>query len=172
VKKNLILIILLFLLACASEKKLLISKSCPEVNFSKNHRVYLSSEKTQITLDNINYRARLNNYNFDTSCLLLNNNLNFTLSLLFVVQPEKVNKSKIEMPYFVAILDNQKNIIDQQYYVADGNLNKSVDNSFYIESEIIDFVEINIPYSDDSNSNEYQILIGFMLSADKLKILN
>ena len=91
-------------------------------------------------------------------------------SLLFVVKPDKAELARIIMPYFIAILDDQQNIIDIQYYNVYGNENQNA--SSYIETEIIDTQQINIFYKDENSDLNNKILIGFMLDKEKLKILN
>ena len=42
----------------------------------------------------------------------------------------------------------------------------------YIETEIIDTVDINIPNKDLKTNLKTSIVIGFMLDQEKIKILN
>lgn len=170
-KKNLIFIISLFLLSCTSEKELPKIEICPEVFFSKEHRIYLRSEEEQLRLDNISYQAKINNYYFDSSCQTINNTLSSVLSFLIIVQPEKAKQDNIEIPYYIAVMNNKDKIIDIQYYNASGNFNKNIDGS-YIETEIIDIINISIPYSDHETRLKYKLLVGFMLDKEKLKIIN
>ena len=74
-KKYIIIFISLFILSCSSNKQQTVTYSCPELFFSKNHRVYIASEENSITLDNISYRAEINNYNFIKGCYISNNNI-------------------------------------------------------------------------------------------------
>ena len=164
-KKYCILFISLFFLGCASEKQQSFSYSCPEVYFSKDHRIYITTEETTLTLNNISYWAKINNYNFANGCILLNNKITATLSILFVVKPEKVQQADIIMPYYIALLDDQRNIVDIQYYKVTGILKINIDESSFIETEITTTQDININLKN-------KLLIGFMLNQDKLKILN
>ena len=164
-KKYFTLFISLFFISCASEKQQSFVYLCPEILFSKDHRIYISSEEPSLTLNNVSYKAEINNYNFIDECIKSSNNTKYRFSILFVVKPEKAKKSDIILPYYIAILDDQKNIIDIQYYKAVGDLKKNIDESSYIETEIIDTQDINI-------SSSKNILIGFMLDKEKIKILN
>ena len=164
-KKYFILFICLFILSCSKEKLQSSSILCPEVFFSKNHNVYISTEENSITLDNISYWAEINNYNFVKKCLVLNNKITTALSILFVVKPEKPKKSDIILPYYVAFLDDQKNIVNIQYYKAVGIFKKDFSESSYIETEIISNQVINTHHLN-------KVLIGFMLDQEKLNILN
>ena len=69
------------------------------------------------------------------------------------------------MPYYIALLDDQKNILDIQYYTISGILKKNIDGSSYIETEITTTQNIRAGFKN-------KLLIGFMLNQEKLKILN
>ena len=160
-----ILFFSIFLLSCASEKQQSFIDLCPEVLFSKGHRVYITTEENSLSLNNISYRAEINNYNFANGCLMLNNKITATLSILFVVNPRKTQQADVIMPYYIALLDDQKNILDIQYYTISGILKKNIDESSYIETEITTTQNISAGFKN-------KLLIGFMLNQEKLKILN
>ena len=164
-KKYFTLFISLFFISCASEKQQSFVYLCPEILFSKDHRIYISSEEQSLTLNNVSYKAEINNHIFLDECIISSNNTKSRFSILFVVKPEKAKKSGIILPYYIAILDDQKIIVDIQYYKAVGDLKKDIDESSYIETEIITTQDINI-------SSSKNILIGFMLDKEKMKILN
>ena len=44
-------------------------------------------------------------------CIKSSNNTKYRFSILFVVKPEKAKKSDIILPYYIAILDDQKNLV-------------------------------------------------------------
>ena len=117
-----ILFFFLFLLSCTSEKQESFVTSCPEVFFSKDHRVYITTEESSITLHNISYKAEINNYNITKECFIKDNNITITLSILFVVKPEKAQQAEILLPYYLALLDDKKNIVNIQYYKAKDKL--------------------------------------------------
>ena len=173
-KRNLILFISLFLLSCTSEKQQSFSILCPEVFFSKDHRIYISNEdnSNSLTLNNISYRAEINNYKFINECSLLNNNIVAKLSILFVVNPDNAKQSNIIMPFYIALLDDQKTILDIQYYKVTGNLKKNADASLYVETEITSTLDVMIPIQDVNVDIKNKLLIGFMLNKEKLNILN
>ena len=170
-KRNLILFISLFILSCTSEKQQSINTLCPDVFFSKDHRYYISNEENSITLNNISYTAKINNYKFVDACSILNNKIVAKLSILFVVRPENTKLGNIIMPYYIAFLDNQNNILDIQYYKVTGTLKKNVDKSSYIETEISVTSDVIIPIQDLNVGINNKLLIGFMLNKEKLKIL-
>ena len=171
-KRNLILFISLFILSCTSEKQQSLSILCPGLFFSKDHRLYISSEENSLNLNNLSYKAEINNYKFVNKCSILNNNIIAKLSVLFVVSPENAKQSKITLPYYIAFLDNEKNILNIQYYKAIGTLKKNNDKSSYVETEITTTSDIIIPIKDINIDINNKFLIGFMLNKEKLRILN
>ena len=146
--------------------------SCPKVLFSGDHRIFITSKNEPLAYDNISYTAELNNFNFEGECELSNNTLIANLSLLFIVKPEKAEEGSIVMPYFIAVIDDQKKILDLQYYHILGNFNKNTDKSSYIETAIVDTQNIQIPYKDENIKLKNKIIIGFMLDKEKLNLLN
>ena len=171
-KKYFFLFISIFLLSCASKKQQSFSVLCPEMLFSKDHRIYIATEEGSLTLDNISYRAEINNYKSPSECFMINNKIETTLSILFIITPDKAKLADIIIPYYIALLDDQKNIVNIQYYKATGTLKKNDDKSFYVETEIRTTQNVTIPAQDMGIDLNKKLLLGFMLSQDKLKILN
>ena len=101
-KKNLFILFLLFLFSCNAEKVKSIVETCPDVFFSKEHKIYITSDESPLKIENINYRAELNNYFFKKGCPVLNNVLTSNLSLLFVINPENSSQKDILLPYYIA----------------------------------------------------------------------
>ena len=164
-KKYFFLFISIFLLSCASKKQQSFSVLCPEMLFSKDHRIYIATEESSLTLNNISYKAEINNYKFPSECFMINNKIEATLSILFIITPDKAKLADIIIPYYIALLDDQKNIVNIQYYKAVGIFKKDFSESSYIETEIISNQVINTHHLN-------KILIGFMLDQEKLNILN
>ena len=171
-EKFFIFFISLFLIGCTTKKPQTYTDLCPEVFFSKDHRVYITTNENSLTLNNISYKVEINNYNFVSECLVMDNKFTTTLSLLFIVKPDKAKKNNIVIPYYLALLDNQKNILNVQYYKVTGHLEEDSDNSSYIETEIIKTQDVIIPIQDINDDSITMLLIGFMLNQEKLKILN
>ena len=155
-----------------SEKPQSFNDLCPQVLFSKDHRIYITTEENSLTINNISYKAEMNNYNFTHGCILLNNEISAKLSILFIVKPENAKQTDIIMPYYIALLDDQKNIVNIQYYTAQGVLKKNFDESSYIETEITATIDVLIPTKNINEDIKNKLLIGFMLDKEKLKILN
>ena len=60
-KKILFFFIFLLLLGCAADKQQYNIVSCPDILFSKENRVYITSTQQPITNENLDYRAIINN---------------------------------------------------------------------------------------------------------------
>ena len=69
-------------------------------------------------------------------------------------------------------MNPEDKILDIQYYSIQGIMQKNPETSMYIETEIIDTVDINIPNKDLKTNLKTNIVIGFMLDQEKIKILN
>ena len=171
-KKNLFILFLLFLCSCNAEKLQTIGETCPDVFFSKEHKIYITSDESPLKIENINYRAELNNYFFNKECSVLNNVLTSDLSLLFVINPENSSQKDILLPYYIAVLNSEDEIVDILFYSVQGVMQKDPETSMYIETELIDTVDINIPNKDLKTNLKTSIVIGFMLDQEKIKILN
>ncbi len=170
--KFFILFFFLFLLSCTSEKQESFVTSCPEVFFSKDHRIYITTEESSITLHNISYKAEINNYNITKECFIKDNKITTTLSILFVVKPEKAKEVEILLPYYVALLDDENNIVNIQYYKAKGLINKNIDNTLFVDTEITTTQNVIISTQDINEDSFKKLLIGFMLNQEQLEFLN
>ena len=138
--------------------------------FSAEHNKYISSDINQPKLDDLNYKAEINNFNFNEDCSLDNQIFQTKLSLLFVIEPLKVNEVNINLPFYIAALNERDKLIDIQYFNVDGNFSKINESGDYIETEIIETLDLRILISKDQNINI--LVVGFMLSEEKLDLLN
>ena len=171
VKKILLYIVFLSLIGCSPnifKSKNLASVSCPPVLFAKEHKVYMDSLSGNISLDDIVFKAEINNAVFKKGCKKLNNVFSSDLSLLFIVQPLLQNQGNINLPFYIAILDSNKNLQNIQYYLTKGIFNKDSKTQLVVESEI--FTTENINY--DLKNNPVTIVVGFMLDEKRLNLLN
>ena len=171
-KKYLFILFLLFLFSCTTEKVKSIAETCPNVFFSKEHKIYITSDESPLKIENINYRAELNNYFFNKECSVLNNVLTSDLSLLFVINPENSSQKDILLPYYIAVLNSEDEIVDILFYSVQGVMQKDPETSTYIETELIDTVNISMLNNDIKTNLKTHIIIGFMLDQEKIKILN
>ena len=170
--KYIIIFISLLLLSCAKEKQQTFIDLCPKVFFSKEHRLYVTTEENSLTLNNISYKAKIDNYTFSNGCFISNHKIIGKLSILFVITPIKIKQTNITIPYYIALLDNNQNIEDIQYYQVKGTFEKDNNESSIIETEIITIQDVITPFEDVNKSVNKKFLIGFMLNQEKLNILN
>ena len=161
------------LISCGSNSFLTSKKEsikCPTVLFSAEHKKYFGSIDSSASLENIAYKAEINNYNFPKGCFKNDNLFTASLSLLFVVTPLMEKQNIIVLPFYVAILDKDKKIRDIQYYNLEGNFEKN------LESETKEFNETDFSKSILVNVTDVDemmiIVVGFMLDKQQLEILN
>ena len=171
-KKYFILLISLFGLSCASGKPQSFTDNCLEVFFSKKHRIYITTEEQNLTLDTISYSSEINNSEFVEGCLILNDVFRASLSTLFIIKPDKAQLSGLMMPYYIALLDSSENIIDIQYYTVKDDLKQNEDKSSFLETTIIDTQDLIFNFKDKNTFFQNTLIIGFMLNQEKLDLLN
>jgi len=170
--KNILFFLIAFLLVgCSKNSQFSTQTSCPSVFFSSEHKRYIGNSEESINLDNIGYRAEINNYKFFKGCFEINEYFEADLSILFLIQPNKAKTRNVNLPYYVAILDSKDNMIDIQYYNLNQLLEVNKENKKFIETDFTTTVKIKIPFSDYEKNKMY-VMLGFMLDKEKLKILN
>ena len=145
------------------------SIECPTVLFAAEHKIYLGSSSSSFSLDDIAYKAEINNYNFSKGCFINDNTFTASLSILFVVSPMMEKQNIITLPFYIAILDKEKNIRDIQYYYTEGNFKKNLEseNKEFLETDHTKKISIKIP---DFNGM-MKIVVGFMLDKKQLENL-
>ena len=175
-KNNLFILIFFLLAGCAPNTTVstnaTVETSCPIVLFSSEHSQYIAGDTRPITSENIRYRAEINNYAFNSECSIIDDVFQAELSLLFVVKPDLTEESNITLPFYVAILNANDEVVDMQYYQADGDLMSESENVNYIETELTKTIKLQISYLNEEELNENKVVVGFMLDKKKLKILN
>ena len=85
-KKILIFLLLFLSISCSSNlltKKTAETIDCPPVFFASENRNYLDSEEKPLTLDNVSFKAEINNYAFNKSCFQENDHLIISLIVYF-----------------------------------------------------------------------------------------
>ena len=87
---------------------------CPSIFFSAENNVYSKGETDNINLENIDYKASLNNYAFSNDCVSDLVNYNYFLELLILVEPINPKNKVIDLPIFAILYDSQDEIIDKQ----------------------------------------------------------
>jgi len=144
------------------------SINCPSIFFSKEHSIYMSSISDNISLDNISYTSEINNAAFTRKCYLRNNVFYSEISLLFVIKPLRDTKQSIKLPFYIALLDSKKKLVDVQYFLSTGIFNKNLETNNIVETDI-KTIE-NIKFNNFNQSSTF--VIGFMIDKKRLQLLN
>jgi len=143
-----------------------INTICPNILFASEHKTYLGSSADVITLDNIDFQAEINNAKFVNGCQIVDNVFSSDLSILLIATPLEENLDIITLPFYVALVDEKKNIQDIQYYSISGNFQKNLDTKKLIDTELRKNIRVVI---SDINKTRL-IIIGFMLEQNRLKL--
>ena len=175
-KNNLFILIFFLLVGCTPNTTVntnaITKTSCPIALFSLEHSKYITGNTKPITTENIRYRAEINNYAFSSECSIKDNIFQAELSLLFIVKPDLTEESSIILPFYVAILNANDEVVDIQYYQVDGDLMSESENTNYIETELTKTIKLQTPSSNEEEFSQNKVVVGFMLDKKKLEILN
>ena len=170
IKKLVIVLFFLFLISCSQTKNetsdLLKVVNCPKILFSKEHRLYIASDEYPIKLNNITYSAELKNYYIDSWCEVTDKIIKFDLSLLFLVEQRKSSENNFLLQYYIAIIDQDDNLVDVSYYKIEGSFEGLSKNKF-IQQDIIENLNIKVPYFFEGETNITKLLIGFLIDEEK-----
>ena len=170
-KKILVFLLLFLSIACSSNlltKKSAESIDCPPVFFASENRNYLDSEEKPLTLENVSFKAEINNYAFNNSCFQENNISTFSLDILFIIDPITTTSSNVNLPLYVALLDSNQQLFEMQYFSINGEMMNDLTTKAYLQTELSR--SINIVTS--KNSPVSSLVIGFMLDKKKKELLN
>ena len=175
-KNNLFILIFFLLLGCTSQTTVstnaTVKTSCPIVLFSSEHNQYITGNTKPITTENIRYRAEINNYAFNGECSIKDNIFKAELSLLFIVKPDFTENSVISLPFYVAVLNANDELVDMQYYQADGEFMSESENMNYTETELTKTINVQISSLKEEEVSQNKVVVGFMLDKKKLEIIN
>ena len=175
-KNNLFILIFFLLVGCTPNTTVstnaITKTSCPIALFSSEHSQYITGNTKPITTENIRYRAEINNYAFNSECSIKDNIFQAELSLLFIVKPDLTEESSITLPFYVAVLNINDEVVDMQYYQVDGDLMSESENANYIETELTKTINLQTLSSNEEEFSQNKVVVGFMLDKKKLEILN
>ncbi len=131
---------------------------CPAVFFSTENNIFVQGDTKNLDMENIDYKASLNNYYFANNCNMNLEYKNYLLDLLFIVEPINPKDKKINLPVFVILYDNKERIIDRQYFRIKDNLIFNKETSSYETTEVI----TNLKISLKKNNYVSFITVGFV----------
>ena len=169
--KNIILL-LLFLggYSCTSDMGKSKSQNfeCPPLFFASEHTNYIHSDVNQINLENLSYKAELNNYSYDGNCYKNNNIIYFPIDILFIIKPIELKKLYVTLPVYAALFDENDKLIEIQYF----SLNKKIKKNESLKlSEEIEFID-SFKISSNTDTTVSNIVIGFMLNKKKIELIS
>ena len=142
--------------------------SCPRVFFSSEDRVFIDTVEGGTSIDDITYKAELNNFAFIGKCLQQNEAAVIPLDILIIAQPMKVLKNgDVSIPLYADLLDENDQVLDTQYFMVSKSIKKNFETKNFMETEITDRL-----YIITKNLDTSQIVIGFMLDNEKRLLLN
>ena len=160
-KKFLLFFIFILLFGCDTISKKdneIALIDCPAVFFSTENNIFVQGDTKNLDMENIDYKASLNNYYFANNCNMNLEYKNYLLDLLFIVEPINPKDKKINLPFFVILYDNKERIIDRQYFRIKDNLIFNKETSSYETTQVI----TNLKISLKKNNYVSFITVGFV----------
>ena len=142
--------------------------SCPRVFFSSEDRVFIDTVEGGTSIDDITYKAELNNFAFIDKCLQQNEAAVIPLDILIIAQPmEALKNGDVSIPLYAELLDQNDQVLETQYFMVSKSIEKNFDTKSFMETDITDRL-----YIITKNLETNQIVIGFMLDDEKRLLLN
>ena len=141
---------------------------CPQILFASDHKVYIGSSNKDISLDNIEYQGEINNAIFTKTCVLEDNIFSSELSILFILQPLVDEINYIDMPFYLAILNQKKELQDMLYFSVSGKFKKNLETKKIIETEVTK----TLTFQHESINETSIIVVGYILDEKRKEILN
>ena len=139
--------------------------NCPRVFFSSDDRVYIDNS---ISFDDITIKAEFNNYAINKKCQQQDNLVFIPLDILIVAKPmSNLEESFISLPVYISLLDDNDEVLETQYFSVSGLINKNAETNIFIESDVIDSLQIVTQQLETK-----QLVLGFMLDKEKRDLLN
>ena len=170
-KKILILLLFFSLMGCntiGKNKQTLEDFSCPRVFFSSEDRVFIDTVEGGTSIDDITYKAELNNFAFIDKCLQQNEAAVIPLDILIIAQPmEALKNGDVSIPLYAELLDQNDQVLETQYFMVSKSIEKNFDTKSFKETDITHRLNIIT-----KNLQTNQIVIGFMLDNEKRLLLN
>ena len=170
-KKILILLLFFNLMGCnkiGKNKQTSEDFRCPRVFFSSEDRVFIDTAEGATSVDDITFKAKLNNFVFIDKCLQQNEAAVIPLDILIIAQPMDALKNRdVSIPLYAELLDQNDQVLETQYFMVSKSIKKNFDTKSFIETDITDRL-----YIITKNLDTKQLVIGFMLDDKKRLLLN
>ena len=170
-KKLLIFLLFLTFFGCNSidkNKQTSSDFNCPRVFFSSEDRVLINTSEDGNSVDDITFKAELNNFAFIDECLQNNDVVVIPLAILIIVKPmDALKNPEVSMPLYAELLDVNDEVLETQYFMVSNSIDQNFETKNFMETDITDKLYI-ITKTLELN----QIVIGFMLDDEKRLLLN
>ena len=142
--------------------------SCPRVFFSSEDRIFIDTSEGGTSIDDITYKAELNNFAFIDKCLQQNDAAVIPLDILIIAEPmEALKNGDVSIPLYAELLDQNDQVLETQYFMVSKSIEKKFETKSFMETDITDRL-----YIITKNLETNQIVIGFMLDDEKRLLLN
>ena len=116
---------------------------CPSILFAKEHKKYIGTHSSTISLDNISYNVVINNASFSNGCQKKDDMFYSKLSILFISSPLLNTGNEISFPIYIALIDSKNNVLDKQYYLVKSFFKENEESKNLMETEIIETILIS-----------------------------
>ena len=170
-KKLLILLLFFGLFGCNSigkNKQVSNNFNCPRVFFSSEDRIFIDINEGGTSIDDVTFKAELNNFVFIEKCSQQNEVAIIPLHILIIAQPmNELKNPDVSMPLYVFLLDKNDKVLETQYFMVSSSIKKNFETKNFKETDITDKLNI-ITKNFETN----QIVIGFMLDDQKRLLIN
>ena len=167
-KRLFVFILFLPLLGCGNiikNKQTSIDFNCPRVFFSSDDRIYIDNN---ISIDDIKIKAEFNNYAINEKCQQQENIAVIPLDILIIAKPmSNLEETFLYLPVYVSLLNDMDEILETQYFLVSGVVNKNNETNIFIESDITYRLQIVTRQLETT-----QLVLGFMLDNEKRDLLN
>ena len=142
--------------------------NCPRVFFSSEDRVFIDIINDGTSMDDVSFKAKLNNFALVEKCYEKNDVAILPINILIIAQPmDKLVKSNVSIPIYAALLDQNDEVLETQYFMVFGSIKKNFETKVFIETDITDKLSIIT-----KNLETSQIVIGFMIDNKRRLLLN
>ena len=170
-KKLLILLLFLGLFGCNSisiNKQVSNNFNCPRVFFSSEDKIFIDTNEVGTTIDDVTFKAELNNFAFNDKCFQQNEVSVIPLEILIIAQPmSELKNPDVSIPLYAVLLDQNDKVLETQYFMVSTSIKKNSETKNFIETDITDKLNI-ITKNFETN----KIVIGFMLDDEKKLLVN
>ena len=127
-KKILILLLFFSLMGCntiGKNKQTSEDFSCPRVFFSSEDRIFIDTSEGGTSIDELTYKAELNNFAFIDKCLQQNEAVIIPLDILIIAQPmEALKNGDVSIPLYAELLDQNDQVLETQYFMVSKSIKK------------------------------------------------